>query len=260
MANTSLQVIERENKLVIDSRLIAEELGIQHKNFLASIEKYLEEIEDDWGQVAFETETVRNSVGAVNLTKFAYLTEPQAQLVMTYSKNTERVRQCKRKLIKAFDKAKNINSSQSMRIKELELQLAIATQQNQANQAALESKKVDNAMLTMHGAPVVLALRGMSNQVIEQEKRTTEVIDEKTGARFYGMTATQLKDLIAQKYGIKYKSGAEIIRYLESQDMGHLVAQTPRRVLSDYIPDEFVDEAVKVLTTGNRQMLLGEGE
>lgn len=174
------------------------------------------------------------------------------------SRGNEQVKLAKHYFAVKTREAETVIPAQSDRIRELELQLAIASQQNQANQAALESKKVDNAMLTMHGAPIVLALRGMSDQVIETEKKTLEVIDERTGAKFYGMSGTQIKDLVAKKYGIKYKSGADVIRHLEAKDMGHLVAQTPRRVLSDYIPEEFLDEAIKVLTDCDRQLLLGE--
>lgn len=37
---SNLSVIDCEGLLVVDSRLIAEELGIQHKNFLATLDKY----------------------------------------------------------------------------------------------------------------------------------------------------------------------------------------------------------------------------
>ena len=40
-------------------------------NFLATLNKYIDEIEEDWGQVAFKTETVINSVGASNSVKDA---------------------------------------------------------------------------------------------------------------------------------------------------------------------------------------------
>jgi phage regulator Rha-like protein len=122
---SSLNVIQHEGVLVVDSRLIAQELDIQHKNFLATLTKYIEEIEEDWGQVAFETETVTNSVGAGNSVKYALLTEPQATLLMTYSRNTEQVRQCKRHLVKAFEKAKlALSSAVELRVAELEQKIA----------------------------------------------------------------------------------------------------------------------------------------
>ncbi|MHC5821610.1 MAG: Rha family transcriptional regulator [Nostoc sp.] len=135
--STELSVVERSGVLVVDSRLIAIELGIQHKNFLATLDKYIDEIEEDWGQVAFETETVTNSVGASNSVKYALLTEQQATLLMTYSRNTEQVRRCKRQLVKAFDRAKlSLTEAVDLRFFELEKKLtaqseAIALLQSQ---------------------------------------------------------------------------------------------------------------------------------
>ena len=130
--NSQLEITKHGEILVVDSRLIALELGIKHKNFLATLDKYLGEVEADWGQVAFETETVKNSVGASNTAKYALLTEPQATLLMTYSRNTEHVRNCKRKLVKAFEKAKSAYSnSQEKRIIELEKSVALLQSQIQ---------------------------------------------------------------------------------------------------------------------------------
>ena len=122
-----LKVTEYDGILVVDSRLIAQELGIQHKNFLATLSKYIDEIEEDWGQVAFETETVINSVGASNPVKFALLTEQQATLLMTYSRNTQQVRKCKRQLVKAFEKAKQtLGNEFQLRVGTLESKLEMA--------------------------------------------------------------------------------------------------------------------------------------
>jgi phage regulator Rha-like protein len=139
---SKLNVIDHEGLLVVDSRLIAEELGIQHKNFLATLDKYIEEIEEDWGQVAFETETVTNSVGASNSAKYALLTEQQATLLMTYSRNTEQVRRCKRQLVKAFTKARlALSSTVELRVIELEEKLAA-----QSEAIALLQSQVQNLL------------------------------------------------------------------------------------------------------------------
>ena len=70
-----------------------------------NIRKYLTEIEQ-FGQVIFETATVTNSVGAVNQASFCYLNEEHATFVMTLSRNTKKVIQCKLNLVKAFKEAK----------------------------------------------------------------------------------------------------------------------------------------------------------
>ena len=101
----SLQIITQNDSLVVDSRLIAPMLDIEHKNLLANIRKYLTQIEQ-FGQVLFKTATVQNVVGAVNEVSFCYLNEDQAIFVMTLSRNTQKVVECKVKLVKAFKEAR----------------------------------------------------------------------------------------------------------------------------------------------------------
>lgn len=121
----------------------------------------------------------------------------------------------------------------------------------------LKNNELDHAMLTLHGAPTVLALRGMADQVIEVDKPTIDVIDNRHNVRFNGQTLPQIKDYIAKKYGIKFKFGADIRRKLEKAGRGDLIAQTPRTILADYIPDENLEEAYRILQSGSRQLLIG---
>lgn len=101
-------VTEIEGVLVVDSRLIAARLGIEHESFLRTIKKYQTKIEQHFGQFRFEIGTVANSVGAVNQTKYALLTEAQATVLMTLSRNTYEVVECKIELVGAFEKAKQL--------------------------------------------------------------------------------------------------------------------------------------------------------
>ena len=138
----SISVTKYNGILVVDSRLIALELGIKHKNFLSTLDKYLEELEADWGAVAFETREFKTSQGNVSSERFALLTEPQATLLMTYSRNTEKVRNCKRQLVKAFEKAKSVNNANyGYRILELEEKLAA-----QSEAIALLQSQVQNLL------------------------------------------------------------------------------------------------------------------
>lgn len=62
-----LKIETIDSVLVVDSRLIAGKLNIQHCNFLATIKKYEQELLT-FNQLMFQTETVRNSTGALNET------------------------------------------------------------------------------------------------------------------------------------------------------------------------------------------------
>lgn len=100
-----LTPFEYDSQLVVDSRLIAEELGIAHDNFIQTITSYQTLIEKDFGIVLFETEKI-NRPGRPE--RFALLTEDQATFLMTLSRNTPQVVQCKVKLVKGFSEAKSL--------------------------------------------------------------------------------------------------------------------------------------------------------
>lgn len=249
-----IQVITKDDTLVVDSRLIAQELGIEHATFMRTIRKYLFEIQE-FGHLRFENETVTNSVGARNSSIFCYLNEDQATYAMTLSRNTDRVRQCKRNLVKAFSKAKEVISTiipqQFDEIEKLKLQ-------NEVLEKQLQLRQIDHTMLTLHGKETVLALRGMADQIVETEKPTIEIIDERHNVTFKGQTLVQIKEFAEKKHGIKFKSGAEIKRFLERKKAGDLIAQTPRTFLSDYVPEENLPAVYRLICSDSRQLLLGE--
>lgn len=101
-----LTVENKNGILVVDSRLIAEELGIEHRSLLATIESRISEIESEFGAVTFEITPRKDYNKGGSQPKVAYLTEEQATFVMTLSRNTDKVVQAKIHLIKAFSKAK----------------------------------------------------------------------------------------------------------------------------------------------------------
>jgi phage regulator Rha-like protein len=99
---TEITIIEIAGELVVDSRLIAEQLGIEHKHFIRNIRSHKPTIEANFGVVSFENS--RTESGRVET--FAWLTEPQATFLMTLSRNTPEVIRCKVGLVKAFDRQK----------------------------------------------------------------------------------------------------------------------------------------------------------
>ena len=103
---TLLPIIDREGIHLIDSRVVADELGIKHTNLMQTIYKYQPEIES-FGLITFQTEAVKNenSRGA-KYQKIAYLTEDQAIFIGTLSRNTPKVVAFKAKLVQSFAKAR----------------------------------------------------------------------------------------------------------------------------------------------------------
>jgi phage regulator Rha-like protein len=104
-AMSSLTVSEIQGQLVVDSRLIAEELGIAHRGLRQTIEKYLTELQE-FGVVTFEMSKPLEASQGGRPERYCYLNEEQATFLMTLSRNTPQVVTCKQQLVKAFSKAK----------------------------------------------------------------------------------------------------------------------------------------------------------
>ncbi|NER80828.1 MAG: Rha family transcriptional regulator [Leptolyngbya sp. SIO1D8] len=98
-----ITVEQRDNVLVVDSRLVAQELGIEHRSFVKALDKYESHIEKEFGILRFEIAEIK---GRGQPARFAWLAEDQAIFVMTLSRNTDQVVRCKANLVKAFSAAK----------------------------------------------------------------------------------------------------------------------------------------------------------
>lgn len=85
----------------VDSRLIAKQLGIQHKNALELLRKHRTDFEQ-LGKVAFQTEPLPSGQAE----RFGLLNEDQSYLMLTFSRNTSKVRALKVRLVKAFAEAR----------------------------------------------------------------------------------------------------------------------------------------------------------
>jgi phage regulator Rha-like protein len=104
---SNLNVTTQNNTLVVDSRLIAEDLGIEHRALVQTIKKHQSVIEQHFGVVTFEMSKPLEGSQGGRPENIAYLTEDQATLLMSFSRNTEQVINCKVNLVKAFSLAKN---------------------------------------------------------------------------------------------------------------------------------------------------------
>ena len=85
----------------VDSRLLATRLGIHHHNLFAQVKSHKADFKE-FGKVPFQTEALPSGQSE----KFALLNEDQAHLLLTYSRNTAKVRALKVQLVKAFAQAR----------------------------------------------------------------------------------------------------------------------------------------------------------
>jgi phage regulator Rha-like protein len=95
--------MQDDGVLVIDSRLVAQGLGIDHHNFMQTISKHKGQAESAFGILLFETEALK---GRGQPEKYCLLNEGQSTFYMTLSRNTPQVVRLKAGLVKAFFDAK----------------------------------------------------------------------------------------------------------------------------------------------------------
>jgi anti-repressor protein len=239
---SNLSVIEYNGQNVVDSRLIAEELGIEHKNFLATIRKYEERLLKR-GRVAFEKAPLQTA-GGTQLSTFCYLNERQAVFLMTLSKNTDRVVECKDALEEAFSKAKQAIVSQGDRIRELELELELRK---------TEQKLLDTRNTIVQTCPEPIQQRILGYQTIKE----TEVVEHHVTpyGTYDGVGITYLQ----KRYGFRNTKQAwdflERIGY--GKDSGKWEASYAA-VERMQLPRELVDEIDDRFTHAGRQRFIGE--
>lgn len=122
----------------------------------------------------------------------------------------------------------------------------------------LELRKLDNTMVTLHGAELVLALRGKQDQIVRIEQTVTEVVNPKTQTSERILTSEQLKQIIKQNTGQTIPSMKWFAEKLREKGRDDLLVPVTRHQTSEYVKPETLAEAIAVVFDQGRQLLLGE--
>jgi hypothetical protein len=148
--------------------------------------------------------------------------------------------------------------AQTAAMAEMDKQIELLKLQNANLNATLELRRLDNNMLTMHGAELVLTLRGHANQIVRVEQTVTEVVNPKTQSSERILTADQLKKIIKQNTGQTIPSMKWFTDKLRENGRDDLLVPVTRNATSEYVTPETLAEAISAVFGDNRQMLLGE--
>lgn len=100
--------------LRVDTREVAKGLGLQHASVVRLIDRYVAQFER-FGLLRFQVEEVKRAgARGTKRAKFAFLNEDQAYLLLTMSRNSERVVQLKADLVSAFGRARRAGIARSL--------------------------------------------------------------------------------------------------------------------------------------------------
>ena len=149
---SKLTVENKDGQLVVDSRLIAHELGIEHKTLKETIKSYEEKL-----TIGLNTELRSETLKGKSLPQGGFgkgeivywLTEEQATFVMMLSRNTEQVVNAKLHLANAFSKAKQ--ALQSINPELLNLLDNMTTQMNILTARTQRLDAIDKAAASHKG-------------------------------------------------------------------------------------------------------------
>lgn len=98
---TALALVEKDGESRVDTRILAQGLGNQHKNVLELVDRYKVKFER-FGKVAFKTEPSTNG----QKVRYALLNEDQSYFLLSLSRNTDHVVDLKANLVLAFREAR----------------------------------------------------------------------------------------------------------------------------------------------------------
>jgi hypothetical protein len=154
--------------------------------------------------------------------------------------------------------AETVIPQQHDELEALRLQVRIAEAQASSMKDQRFVLESSASIVTIHGAGMLALIQGRPEAVVRETETQFESVvmneDGKQLAVFRGKSLAQLgKEL-------KFKSGKELEKWLESCGHDHLISKAMRPVQTDYIPAESV-ELVRELWAnqkGDRQMIIGE--
>ncbi len=255
--------------LLVDSRLVAEELGVNHGDWFRNVViKYRKEIEADFGVYRFENaKPIKGSQGG-RPERYTFLTEEQATVLMTYSRNTDKVRHCKRKLVKAFTEAKKLIKevipAQSQEIEKLKLELELAKAQKGAAEAQKETAYAQERLLAASSALAIInpglpaLVLGKSDAVVTK----TEVVEKTVLVNDRGISKVSFEGIsktkLARRLGMKKAS--DLVYWLKSIGKEDVLKPGLMATSCEYIPYSEIAEIEKLWASrkGSRQFVIGE--
>lgn len=140
----------------------------------------------------------------------------------------------------------------------LRLQVRIAEAQASSMRDQRFILESGSAIVSLHGVGILAMIQGRPEAVVREVETQFESVvmseDGKQLAVFRGKSLAQLgKEL-------KFKTGKEFEKWLESCGKADLICKAMRPVQTDYIPSESVDLVRELWANqkGDRQLLLGE--
>ena len=245
-----INIVQHHGQNVVDSRVIAQDLGIAHKNFLETVRKYSTQLEQ-FGVFAFETAKPLGASTGGRPETFCYLNEDQATFIMTLSRNTDRVVQCKMNLVQAFKNARQTIAVQGDEIKHLELQLEVLKAQQ---------KLLDTRHIIVSTCPEPVQQKILGYQLVEKVEYRDRVIHDDEIIRD-GTTLN--KTQLCHRYGYLTRNGkpdyAKLKKALAKVKLPSEAWKLTASIMENQeLESDYIDMLDQQMIRIDRQLNLGE--
>jgi phage regulator Rha-like protein len=209
---------------VIDSRLLAERLGLQHKSLLDNIDKNPEYYQTQWG-IKYCYERIPNVVGE-HYERVCWLNEEQFLAITVRCKLTPQVQYYSIRLIKRFSELK-ANASSGLSQQERENQSGLILEQAkqdtirlqiQLTDSKIKLAQVNEAIFNMHGPNRgTMLITGQNPIVVTKEIEVTRVIEPGNRHKSLVMTLEQLKKQLPYEIVKRFKKWEDVEKFMEDQ-------------------------------------------
>ena len=213
-----------DGAVVIDSRLLAERLGLQHKSLLLNIDRNPEYYQDEWG-IKYCYERIPNVVGE-HYQRVCWLNKEQVRAITVRCQLTPQVKAYSKLLIKRLSELEaNAFSGLSRQERELEA----ANRLEQAKQRTIELQieltrseteraQVYETIYNLHDSPTaVMLITGQSPIVVTKEVEVTRVIEPGNRHEVAVLTLAQFKKQLPYEIAKRIKTWADARKFMEDQ-------------------------------------------
>lgn len=187
---TQITITQIEGQLVVDSRIIAEQLGNDHHNVMAMIYKFQTKLENKFGTILFETEVA--SRANPNPVKYALLTEDQILAILSLSRNTDRVVDLKFELVEKFSAQKklledSIDKELRQVIKKRQPQQQLASWEDVREFQTISESQIFTMFCNGRGYPVTLVHDYITTRITGKTAKELREVDWCTGKSSVGL-------------------------------------------------------------------------
>jgi phage regulator Rha-like protein len=242
---------------VIDSRLLAERLGLQHKSLLDNIDTNPEYYQTQWG-IKYCYERIPNVVGE-HYERVCWLNEEQFLAITVRCKLTPQVQYYSIRLIKRFSELK-ANASSSLSQQERGLEAASRLEQAKQKtielqielmRAEAERAQVYETIYNLHDSPTaVMLITGQSPIVVTKEVEVTRVIEPGNRHEVAVLTLAQFKKQLPYEIAKRIKTWADARKFMEDQgiDITECFVEVKDNITTQALKRDALDTLLEALS------------